>query len=376
MHRSSLVVLAAFIASSLAAPPSLHADDIQPIPIPPYDVVQLAPGVYGFLWRDPVADPIDGNSLFVINDEDVLVVDSGLLQRDARAMAAELKKLTDKPVRYVVNTHWHDDHNNGNCVYRELWPGVEFVAHRDTRIDMIAENYAIHDEVMEKMEGDAKAVTALAQTGKDADGKDIAPARRKRAAELASMYAATIPDIKSRKPTPPDLTFEDRLVLHRHASGAEREIEIRWLGLGNTRGDTVVFLPKEKIAAVGDLLVWPIPFGFGSYYEEWANTLGRVDALDATMLFPGHGPVHKDREYLRQVKSLLESTVERVREAVNDHASLEETKTRVKLADWRAKFAGADPIRQSMFDQWYLAPAVERTWYQEKGKTQSLGLGG
>src|SRR5215213_3635210 len=94
-----------------------------PMPLPaarppkPYDVVQLADGVYGFVWRDPLQDPIEGNALFVINDRDVLVVDTGLLPSSARRMAAEVRRLTNKPVRYVVNTHWHDDHHNGNQIY-------------------------------------------------------------------------------------------------------------------------------------------------------------------------------------------------------------------------------------------------------------------
>ncbi|HEU4366564.1 MAG TPA: MBL fold metallo-hydrolase, partial [Candidatus Krumholzibacteria bacterium] len=100
-----------------------------------YQIVKLAEGVFGFVWEDPLGDPIEGNSLFVINDDDVLVVDTGILPTTTRAMVTELEKLTDKPVRYVVNTHWHDDHVNGNQVYQDRWPGVEFISHRHTRTD-------------------------------------------------------------------------------------------------------------------------------------------------------------------------------------------------------------------------------------------------
>ena len=85
----------------------------------------------------------------------------------------------------------------------------------------------------------------------------------------------------------------------------ERTIEILWLGLGNTRGDAVVFLPKERIVATGDLLVWPVPFMFGSYHAEWPATLAKLDALAADTLFLSHGAPQRDRGYLRQVRDLL-----------------------------------------------------------------------
>jgi glyoxylase-like metal-dependent hydrolase (beta-lactamase superfamily II) len=204
--------------------------------------------------------------------------------------------------------------------------------------------------------------------GKDDDGKPLDPARRTRVAERASLYQAMAPEIAGVKTTPPDLTFDDEITLHR----GERTIEIRWLGRGNTRGDIVVLLPKERIVATGDLLVQPIPFAFGSYYEDWVGTLDRLDSLPADIIFPGHGQVQRDRTYLRQVRGLLQSLVQQVKEQVAAGATLEETKTRVTLADWKQQFAGDDPRRQEMFDADFTSPAVERAWRQAKGEPDAL----
>jgi cyclase len=333
-----------------------------------YDVVPLAGGVYGFVWKDPLQDPIEGNSLFIINDRDVVVVDTGILPSSARTMADELRKLTSKPVRYVVNTHWHDDHHNGNQVYRELWPAAEFIAHRDTRIDMFAQTYDTRAEDVKRIEDDVARYERWSKTGKDDDGKPIDEARRKRMAEVAAVYGRGVTELRTVRNTPPDLTFVDRITLHR----GERTIEIRWLGRGNTRGDVVVFLPAERIAATGDLLVNPLPFGFGSFYEEWAETLDQVDQLPADILFPGHGAIQRDRVYLHQVRDLLLSLVSQVRAAVSAGSSLEETKEKVTLSEWKEKFAGSDPRRQRSFDVFFTAPAVERAWYQEMAVTQKV----
>jgi cyclase len=342
----------------------LAAAPLSAAPPKPFDLVKLAEGVYGFVWRNPLQDPIEGNALFVINDRDVLVVDTGLLPSSAKRMAAELRRLTAKPVRYVVNTHWHDDHHNGNQVYRELWPGVEFIAHRNTRADMYAHTYDVRDEDLANMARDEAKYARWAATGKDDDGKPLEDRRRRRAAELAAMYHETVPEFRTIRNTPPELTLTDELVLHR----GDRRIEIRWLGRGNTRGDLVVFLPRERIAATGDLLVNPVPFGIGSYYADWIAALERLDSLDATVLFPGHGAIQRDRTYLHQVQGLLRALVDSAKAVVADGGTLDDARRRITLSDWKRTLAGDHAARQRVFDGAFVAPAVERAWRQARGE--------
>jgi glyoxylase-like metal-dependent hydrolase (beta-lactamase superfamily II) len=80
-----------------------------------------------------------------LNDSDVIVVDAGHYRTDARQIIAEIKKLTDKPVRYVINTHSHDDHISGDEIYRDAFPGVEFICHTNAR-DQIMHNPTADDE--------------------------------------------------------------------------------------------------------------------------------------------------------------------------------------------------------------------------------------
>ena len=98
-----------------------------------FELVKLAEGVYAATRTEPPGLTVNGNSVFIINEADVVVVDATLTPGTAREGLAALRKLTDKPVRYVVNTHWHDDHVMGNVAYREAFPGADFVAHERTR---------------------------------------------------------------------------------------------------------------------------------------------------------------------------------------------------------------------------------------------------
>jgi glyoxylase-like metal-dependent hydrolase (beta-lactamase superfamily II) len=266
-----------------------------------------------------------------------------------------------------INTHWHDDHHNGNAVYRELWPGVEFIAHRDTREDIFAKTYGTRAKDLADVEEAIERYARWAAAGKDDDGKVLEEARRKRAGELAALDRAMLPELRAVADMPPNLTFVDRLVLQR----GERTIEIRWLGRGNTRGDTVVVLPKERIAASGDLVVYPVPFGILSYYDEWRDTLSKLDALPVDAFFPGHGSLMRDRAYLRQVQALVGALVDRVKVAIANGATVEETKAQVTLEDWKKTFAGDDPVKQRAFDAFFVRPAVERTWRQLKGEPDS-----
>jgi glyoxylase-like metal-dependent hydrolase (beta-lactamase superfamily II) len=332
---------------------------------PEHEVRKLADGVYAFVWLpQPHSEP---NSLIIINESDVVVVDSCMLPSSARLVASEIRKLTPNPVRYVVNTHWHDDHLFGNFVYRELWPGVEFIAHPNTRIDAEKQGFERIPQDLKENAQTLEAYRKILKDGKRPDGSIVDAAARKRGERTVWMlehYDKEIPTVKTMLP---NVLVGDSLVLHRGA----RTIEVRYLGLGNTRGDLVVWLPTEKIVATGDLVVWPTPFGFGSYYKDWDATLEKLVQLGATTLFLGHGEIQHDSSYVRTLQALLRDTVSRVAAEVAKGASLEDVQKNVTLADWKQKLAGDDVPRQRSFDAFWATPAVERAYRQAKGEPDS-----
>src|SRR5215470_14274447 len=126
----ALLVLGACAGSTPpAAAPAAKADRST---LTDYDTVKLADGVYAFLGVDDEGGIVNANTLLVIGDDGALVVDSGQFPTLTRRQIAEIRRLTPQPVRYVVTTHWHGDHHMGNVVYKEEFPGVEFIAHSET----------------------------------------------------------------------------------------------------------------------------------------------------------------------------------------------------------------------------------------------------
>ncbi|HYM62418.1 MAG TPA: MBL fold metallo-hydrolase [Thermoanaerobaculia bacterium] len=351
----------------LAASPLFAASDADQ-----YDVVKLADGVYGLFWREGPFHP-EPNTLIVINDSDVLVVDSSLFPSTSRTIIAEIRTLTPKPVRYVVNTHWHDDHVNGNGAFREAWPGVEFIAHPNTRIDAAAKAFGTIEKDIKENAANLEKYQAILRSGKKSDGTPLTDDLRKQVERVVAHFARYAAEIGKVHPVLPDVTFDQNLTLQR----GSRTIELHFLGRGNTRGDVVVYLPKEKILATGDLVVAPSPFGIGSYYSDWIATLNELMKLDASTIFLSHGPLQHDYTYVRTLRDLLAALVSRVSDAVAKGASLEDVKKTVTLDDWKKKLAGDDDLIARGFDAFFVAPAVERAYRQAKGEPdEKEGEGG
>ena len=328
-----------------------------------YDVLRLAEGVYGLVWREQPIHP-EPNVLIVIDESDVLVVDSSMFPSTAATVIREIKKLTPKPVRYVVNTHWHDDHVFGNFVYRQTWPAVEFVAHPNTRTDAAARAFGAIPKDVAQNAANLEKYQAMLRTGKRDDGTPLGDAGRKRVERAVGYFQRYAREVGSIRTVLPDVTYDRHLTLHR----GSRTIELHHLGRGNTRGDVVVYLPKERILATGDLVVSPTPFGIGSYYAEWIDTLGKLMELDAATLFLSHGSIQHDFGYVRTLKDLLAALVSRVSAEVQRGSSLEAVRASVTLADWRERLARGDEVIARTFDAYFVAPAVERAYRQARGE--------
>jgi cyclase len=368
--RTTTVALLVAAAVCSGNPPRLHsagvlsysslnpraehvtADMVEAIPGNAYELKYLAPGVYATVRRVS-AGSADGNTLFIINASDVIVVDAGHYRTDARQIIAEIRKLTDKPVRYVINTHSHGDHVMGDEIYLETFPGVEFICHPDAR-DQIIHNSTL-EQTRELFRQEIANVQKRLDTGKSSDGVPLTVARRQHLELAKSNFEFWINDMKDWHQIVPALTVADSLVLHR----GERTIEIKHLGNGHTTGDLIVYLPKERIVATGDLVIHPLPYGFSQSPREWPATLRALKRLDATTIVPGHGEIQTDWQYVDRQIALLESTWHQVKQAVDAGADLEGAHKAVNGDALSQAFGATSPEARDEFDYTYLDPAIE-----------------
>ena len=323
-----------------------------------FEMVKVADGVYAAIRTEPPGLTVNGNSVFIINDDDVVVVDTTLTPGTAKEELAALRKLTSKPVKYVINTHWHDDHIMGNQVYRDAFPGVEFIAHIATRDYLPTTGLSNRKGALSEQgyPGFIAFLKQQLQENKSVFGGPMDEEERTTYAsdiKIAERYMAENPGVEIVLPT---ITLEDRLTLHR----GNRVIDVRYLGRGHTSGDIVVHLPKEGIVIAGDLVIWPVPYVGNpqSHPGEWRTTLEKLMALNPTTIVPGHGPVLHDNAYLKLMSRLFASMQQQAEAAVARGETLEQTRKSVNLDEFQKLFAGDSRIRKSIFSNYIKGSGV------------------
>jgi len=326
-----------------------------------YETVRIGDGIAAFIASESNTDIVSGNSVAVIGDDGVLVVDSTNFPSHARQMIAEIKRMTDQPVRFLVHTHWHMDHLLGDIEYRAAFPNITIVSTAATK-KAIIERDPKYLKTADHLPEYAANLRKQVREGKDNDGKNLTEADRKYLTTFANSVDFAADEFRQAKLIPPDLTFDNHLTI----SLGKREVEVLFLGRGNTAGDTVIFVPDSKVVMTGDLLVSPTPYSYGSFLTEWIQTLARVKALGAKVIVPGHGPVEYDYSYLDLVSSLLQSVVAQVQEAERQGLKLEVIRKKVDFSAFEKKFVGDDHDRQIAFQSGFIQPAVERAYQEAK----------
>ena len=327
-------------------------------------VGEAGPGVVAFIAAETSGPIPSGNVVAVIGEEAVLVVDSGRFPTLARRMVAEIRKRTDKPVRYLVHTHWHLDHIVADSVFREAWPDIVFVSTEFTR-RKIAEKQVPYVRDIAKIDKEySDGLKQYVEGGKRRDGSPIPDNVQRYLRQQIADIALETAEVSGASLVVPNVTFEKELVVHL----GKRAVRIAFLGKGNTAGDTIVVVPDARVVVTGDLLVAPVPYGYGSHPAEWIQTLKALSALDAAAIVPGHGPVMRDWSYAAKVSALLQAVRAQVAEAVAAGATLEQAQEKVDLTALRAGFAGDDWELQQAFDDFFVHSAVDRAYQELKGE--------
>jgi len=238
-------------------------------PEPPLGLQKLGDDLYVFGVTKGVGA---GNVAIYLTDEGVILVDD-MFDRNHDQIMAALKTLTDKPIKYVLNSHQHDDHAGGNA--KMLGLNAEVIAHRAVRYNL----------------------------------------------ELL------------KQPGLPRITFSDEMEVHLGG----KEVRAYHFGRGHTGGDAILYFPAHKVIHTGDLfLTFPtqpfIDYANGGSALEWTKTLDGILKLDFEVAIPGHGPV-SDRAGLLKWRESFTEMRERIRGMVHQGKSKEEI-SKVLVGDY------------------------------------------
>lgn len=324
---------------------------------------QVADGIYVAIRPESTRQPVMGNGTVIVNDDHVVVVDGNGSPLLADRLIAAIRAITDLPVRYLVVTHWHGDHNLGSHRYLAAWPELEIISHRFAREAMLGAPMDYVEEYKVAIPEQMQLLAERLERGVGADGAPLADYQLRELADLVRHEDLFLQEVEASRVTPPTLTFEQELVLR----GGGRSIEIRHPGKGNTAGDAYVWLPQERILVTGDLVVHPTPYGFYSYPRSWAAVLDGLQALQPRLVIPGHGEVMRETGYLARLQALMSDVADQAAVAVAAGQSLEDFREAVDFEAHRAGFTGNDPFLDSRWGAWFTTPIVEAAWNEAAG---------
>jgi cyclase len=310
-------------------------------------VTKLAEGIYEIRHPDAPDTFPQGNTTVIIGDRGVFVVDSCLLPSSARQDIAQIKQWTDKPVMFLLNTHWHFDHTLGNATYAAAWPAIQIIAHAHTQKEIAEYNPGAVTRYPQRRERFQKVL----DSGKDENGKPLSEADRLDYQRSLAGLDGVLAEFKDAKQLPPNVSYDHEMTVDL----GNREVQIKFLGRANTAGDSVVYLPKEKIVMTGDILDHPVPYMFGGFPADFPNTLRALRALDATTIVPGHGDIQHDKTYIDQVIAMMDSANAEVRREILQGKRLNEVQELAPKAlneeALKQQFGGNDRENRDFFEQ-------------------------
>lgn len=266
---------------------------------------ELSDGVWAAVVRANPPTYAFANALVVVGKRKVLVVDTHASTAAARTLICEIERRTDRPVAYVVNTHWHGDHLKGNAAYARVFEDVEIIAHISTAHDVKTKTAEAVRREIEDLPASIEDRRRWLETGRGLDGKALRESDRERIAQSLRLRTRHLEELRTLDLVPPNRTFQDSLTIDL----GDRRVRLLHIGPAHTAGDVVVWLPEEHILAAGDVLEDAFP-----YFGE-------------------------------------DSEVDRVREGIGEGRSLEDIQEVIDLEAYRAFFTGGDSTLDLTFER-------------------------
>jgi cyclase len=289
-----------------------------------FDIQKAGQGVY-FAHARPQA-MLNCNAAIFVRSKDVVVVDAHSKPSAAASLIQQIQQeITPKPVRYVVNTHFHWDHTQGDHAYRMTGQKVDFIASSFTSKLMsdlaVARMKATVDDAshqLEKLRARAAHSTSAAEKAFCAD----------QIAQLQA-YQAELRNYTLELPT---ITFDKSYVLQDPAF----DLHLDFHGHSHTAGDIFVFCPQQRAMATGDAIHGFLPNIADGFPRSWPGTIDTVGKADFRTLMGGHGPLQTDRTIMTSQRNYIEELTEKVEQGKKAGLTLGEMQKQFTVASLKS----------------------------------------
>jgi cyclase len=289
-----------------------------------FDIQKVANGVY-FARARPQAMTNCNAGIFV-RSKDVVVVDAHSKPSAAASLIAQIKReVTTKPVRYVINTHFHWDHTQGNHAYRLTGEKVDFIASTATRQLMA-------DLAVARMKASVDGVPKQIDALREQAARSTSAGEKSFCADQVRQLEAYQAELKNYVLELPTITFEKTYVLQDPAL----DLHIEFHGHAHTAGDVVVFCPQERAIATGDVIHGSLPFIADGFPRIWPGTIDSIGGADFNKIMPGHAALQTGRTVMINLRNYIEELTGKVEQGKKAGLTVAEMQQRITVASLRS----------------------------------------
>jgi glyoxylase-like metal-dependent hydrolase (beta-lactamase superfamily II) len=276
-------------------------------------LTRIAENVYAYVdtKNSSKNNSFGANAGIIIGKDGIVVVDTMISAKEAKRFIRDIRTISRKPIRYVVNTHYHFDHVFGNSEFAKL--GAVVIA---------------QENVKKAMENSASETL-----------KNI------------GEYGLTPKDMKGTTLAYPVLTYGDRMTI----DIGGQQIELIHARQSHTAGDTLVYLPDKKVLFAGDILFTNYhPFLGEGNIEEWAKELDVIKSMDIEKIIPGHGPLSGKTD-LNDMKEYILIFDRKAKELASQSGDVQKIVTAIQSV-----------LPQRLEGAWIIAPNIQMKYLKKQ----------
>lgn len=289
-----------------------------------FDIEKVADGVYCALARAQAL--VNSNAAIFVNSRDVVVVDTHSKPSAAASLIAQIRReITTNPVRYVVNSHFHWDHIQGNHGYRSAGGKIDFIASEPTKQLM---SDLAQQRLKASLEEIAKQIDAMRARG----SKSGSAAEKAFCEEQVQQMQAYLSEMRNFTLELPTITFAKSYVIKDKA----HELHVEFHGHAHTAGDVVVFCPEKRAVATGDMIHSCMPYIADGFPKSWPGTIDSVAKLGFDKICPGHGQVQQNRERMVNMRNYIEELTAKVEAGKKAGKSIADLQKTITVASLRS----------------------------------------
>jgi glyoxylase-like metal-dependent hydrolase (beta-lactamase superfamily II) len=325
----------------------------------------IAPHVHLLHLTAPYFMDPTGNVEVIEQSDGLILIDSGNYFGAGQRVVSMVKAISPKPVKALVLTHYHSDHSFGASAVLAAWPKAQFIASEGTYQMMVEGRPPGAPRQPSKEFEQARIAKMHAQHDKLASqaGNMTTPEEKEGLAREIASYPVRYADFPGTYTILPKRTFKDRVDFPDRTT----PVQILFLGRANTPGDTLAWLPKQKILITGDIVVAPVPYMFDVFPAEMLDVFKRMRALNFTLMIPGHGKPQQSA-YLDRLEAMVRDVRARVAPLAKQNLTPRQITDQMDDERWRKEFVGNDGWLGYWFDQYTWNPLVESVVHEARGE--------